>query len=68
MNTNTFLRGLILILILGSFTMTEAGPVAYAACIAACCGPLAILTLGIGTAGCGYCLAGCAPALTAPTP
>lgn len=39
----------------------EAGPIAYAACIASC----SVGTFGIGTPA---CLAGCLPLLMAPTP
>jgi len=45
--------------------LEPAGPVLWAACMAACCG---IAWFFCGPGCCFFCLEACAPALVAPTP
>ncbi len=70
MQKNSVVASLILILLIGSIIpQTEAGPTAYASCMAACYSACAAGTLAYGVVLCAAgCATICAPLLPTPTP
>ena len=69
MEMNSVLRSMVMVLLLGSIAETEAGPGAYATCMAACYAACTAGTLAWGVALCAAgCATICAPLLPTPTP